>query len=80
MVRLKVYKKSDVPRKPPLLVALQPQTGGGVNVILVDKTGQTVNHLLCLGSDGTIYRYKSVSAEFGFQLDSAGRIMIREKG
>jgi hypothetical protein len=71
-MKVKIYNPvAYIPKKDEIYVYLD-QREDGVNIKV---RGSSSGHILLLGDDGVIHRYKHVNENIGFILDDDGRVL-----
>ena len=77
-MQFRVHNEPKQKREEIVNLKLEQAVNGGVGVIIVNDEGERVRqgYLLEFKKDGTIYMYRAVGEQFGFQLDSDARIKV----
>ena len=78
-MELHVFGESNEQEKQDIWLRLEKLQSGGVMLMTCDEQGnrRTQGDLLLIQPDGQIYLEPSISEDFGFPLDSDGRMKIK---
>ncbi len=77
-MKLEVYEKSK--KDSIVRVGIEEERDGDILLSTVDEAGKnlTCGGILRINSDGSITRCNGVNTDFGFRLDSKGRVELDE--
>lgn len=80
-MKLSIFKEpSEAPKEEKHVRLRLVKEGWGISVVAIDERGERVRsgYLLEFMPDGKIHRSPSINDTIGFDLDSQGRILIKE--
>ncbi len=79
-MKLEIWDESPVEVEEPVRLVLSQDRGESTNitVVVMGRQGNKMvqGNLISFLPDGTIYRHKKISPDFGFSLDRKGRIKM----